>query len=148
MNIIRLYKLHNIFDNVLTEKEINDLVSIFNYVKYTKENEKLIDFIYNNFLNLEKITLTLYPNNIFYFKNDKLILDHELDSNWIVLNLESEFYKNFGNINNYKYLKIFERLIKNNYNIKNKHLTFISNNYINYIENIYLQQKYEHNKII
>src|SRR6478735_3168643 len=70
MNIIRKYKLSLLKYDFLTKKELEDLNIIFKEVKYCKENFELIEFIYNNILNLKQVKLKEYPDYIMYF-NDK-----------------------------------------------------------------------------
>src|SRR6478735_4102556 len=86
MNIIRRYKLHILNIEYLTEKELKDLNIIFNEINYCKENYELINFIYNNMLNLKQVELKEYPNYLFYFKDDKCIFCHHLKYNWFYVN--------------------------------------------------------------
>jgi len=82
MNIIRQYKIHLIF-NCLTEKEISDLNTIFKFIEFHKKNYDLIDFIYNNLLNLKEIHLDEYPNHIFWFNEDRVILEYYPKKNYV-----------------------------------------------------------------
>src|SRR6478735_812592 len=107
MNIVRRYKLSLLKYDTLTEKELTDLNIIFKEVKYSKENYKLINFIYNNMLNLKQVKLKEYPDYIFYFKDDKCIFEHDLNSYWISFNddliwyiFEIKFNLNYEEIRN------------------------------------------------
>jgi len=112
MNIIRRYKIHLINKKCLTETELEDLNMIFNHVKYSKENYEVIDFMYNNFFNLEQVKFKKYPYYLFYFRedNDKFIFRQDLNSSWVGVNddlIWSVFEDKFG----YNYKEI-ETLIK------------------------------------
>src|SRR6478735_7945980 len=82
MNIIRKYKIHLLKYDSLTEKEVEDLNIIFNHIKYCKENYEIIEFIYNNLLNLKLVRLKNYPNYNYWVKDDKIIFEHNLKDPW------------------------------------------------------------------
>src|SRR6478735_4871203 len=88
MNIVRRYKLSLLKYDSLTEKELEDLNIILKYFKFTKENFDLINFIYNNLLNLKQVELKEYPDYIMYFKNDKCIFKQDLNSPWFEVNYD------------------------------------------------------------
>src|SRR6478735_4947050 len=102
MNIVRRYKLSLLKYDSLTKKELTDLNIIFKSVNYCKENYELINFIYNNFFNLKQVKLEKYPDDIFYFKDDKYIFDQDLKDPWFGVNhklIWDVFYNKF----NYNY---------------------------------------------
>ena len=116
MNIIRKYKLHKLFKNSLTKKEIKDFNIILKYIKYSKENYEVIEFIYNNFFNLEKVKFKGYPNKIFYFKDGKFIFEfyHEI----IIVNNELwEIFENKFKYNNYTISYLFKFIIEKAYKL-------------------------------
>src|SRR6478735_12608352 len=128
MNIIRKYKLSLLKYDILTEKELSDLNIIFKEVKYSKENEEGINFIYNNLFNLKQVKLSKY--SIFYFKDDKFIFEHSVNSHWICFNYEL-IWLVFEDKFNYNYQEIIqlikgimkqvyklEKIIPANYTIK------------------------------
>src|SRR6478735_9095414 len=86
MNIIRKYKIHLLNIEDLTEKKLTDLNIIFKSVNYTKENFEVINFIYNNMFNLKQVKLKEYSNDIFYFKDDKIIFIYHLKDNFFSFN--------------------------------------------------------------
>jgi len=65
MNIIRKIKI-----NSLGMYEFND------------SEKELFYFIKENMLNLKQVKLEKYPNYIFYFKDDKCILEQDLNCDW------------------------------------------------------------------
>ena len=96
MNIIRKYKLHILNYNTLTEKELTDLNIIFDHVKYSKQNEEVINFIYNNFFNLKQVKAKKCPDIILYFNNKgEHIFQHNLKDNFFSFNyyLIWEYFK-------------------------------------------------------
>jgi len=102
MNIIRRYKIHLLYKEILTEKEFNDLNIIFKSVNYSKENFELIEFIYYNILNLKQVRLKGFHNFLFYFKDDECIFEQDLNCTW------------FG-VNNYLIWSVFETKFNYNY---------------------------------
>jgi len=128
MNIIRLYKLHKTFGNFLTEKELDDLNLIFQYVNYSKENYTQIDFIYNNFFNLKVFKHDLYPNSIFYFKENNVIFEYLYPNESIWTN--NKIYIPILKITLQNILKIY-------YNLKITHIGIIPEHIINNIEHNY-----------
>src|SRR6478735_11899487 len=87
MNIVRRYKLSLLKYDFLTEKEIEDLNIIFKEIKYCKENFDLINFIYNNMLNLKLVELKEYPDYIMYFNHKgENIFQHNLKTNIFYVN--------------------------------------------------------------
>src|SRR6478735_8994070 len=86
MNIIRKYKLHLLNFDCLTEKEFSELNIIFKYINYCCiENYEVIEFIYNNFLNLKQVELKKYKDYKFYGKDDKLIFAQDLNNSEILI---------------------------------------------------------------
>jgi len=134
MNIIRKYKIHLLF-NCLVDKDLKDLNFIFELLKFRKENYELIDFIYNNYLNLVKVELKEYPNKLFYFKNNKIIFIKDLNSEVIL-------YRNDLIYDNIYFYKILENCYNKNYYL----LNVISEWYEIEIEKNYLIYKNELNK--
>src|SRR6478735_403583 len=110
MNIVRRYKIHLINKECLTEKELEDLNIIFNHVKYSKENYELIEFIYNNILNLKQVKIVKYSGYLFYFKDNKCIFQQDLNYNDFYVNDEL-IWTVFDNEFNYKHSEI-KTLIK------------------------------------
>jgi len=118
MNIIRKYKLSLLKYDFLTKKELEDLNIIFKEVKYCKENFELIEFIYNNLLNLKQVKLKDYPNDIFYFKDDKVIFEqYLLNTTLFFVNyyliwgvFETKFNYNYQEIRN-----LIKRIVEQSY---------------------------------
>jgi len=110
MNIIRKYKLSLLKYDSLTKKEVEDLNIIFKEVKYSKENFELINFIYNNLLNLKQVKLVKYPEYLFYFKDDNCIFKKDLYSSWLGVNSDL-IWKVFETKFGYNYQEI-QKLIK------------------------------------
>src|SRR6478735_8388399 len=94
MNIVRKYKLHLLNYNTLTDKELSDLNIIFEKVSYCKENEKLINYIYNNLLNLKTVKIKGYSNSIFLFKETECIFE-------FMINTKTLYYLNTYNLRYY-----------------------------------------------
>lgn len=124
MNIVRKYKIHLLNINCLTKKELNDLNIILKYINYSKENEIIIDFIYNNLLNLKKYTLhkgsdtyIIYKNSIFYSSNNKIEFEYDLKLNKLYYDIRIHSFLYRNNFNNIRFLikDIFKEFyIKNN----------------------------------
>src|SRR6478735_6430159 len=119
MNIVRKYKLHLLNYNTLTDKELSDLNIIFKKVSYCKENEKLINYIYNNLLNLKTVKIKGYSNSIFLFKETECIFE-------FMINTKTLYYLNIYNLNIIKLCNIpsyyFEKIsliYENEYNKEN-----------------------------
>jgi len=121
MNIIRKIKLESL-----------------GYYKFIDIEKELVCFINDNFLNLVKVTFLEYTDYIFYFKENKLIFEYDLDENWIQLNesIWSVFITKFD----YKYEEIrdlIKDIVKYYYNLYVKQVYNLSNLKIELIE--YLQ---------
>src|SRR6478735_255589 len=121
MNIIRKIKLESL-----------------GYYKFIDIEKELVCFINDNFLNLTKVTFLEYTDYIFYFKENKLIFEYDLDENWIQLNesIWSVFITKFD----YKYEEIrdlIKDIVKYYYNLYVKQVYNLSNLKIELIE--YLQ---------
>lgn len=119
MNIIRKYKLHKIFKNSLTKKEIRDLNIILKYLKYSKDNEEQINFLYSHFFNLEKVKFKDYPNFI-YFKEGKFIF--EISNEFIIVNNELiwlVFENKFKYDNYYSISYLLNNIIEKAYKLNN-----------------------------
>jgi len=102
MNIIRKYKIHLLKYDSLTEKEVEDLNIIFNHIKYCKENYEIIEFTYNNLLNLKLVRLKDYPNYNYWVKDDKIIFEYHLTYKFLYVNHEL-IWEVFGNKFGYNY---------------------------------------------
>jgi len=142
MNIVRKYKLSLIKYNSLTEKELVDLNLIFNYVKYCKENEEIINFIYNNLLNLKQVKLLEWSNREFWFKEDKCIMELNSD-NCFGINYKLIWYV-FETKFNYNLLQIrdlIKFIVINHYKLQNIIPVTVDEFYFSFVEKIY-----EHNK--
>jgi len=144
MNIIRKYKIHLLYKNTLIKKELYDLKIIFKYVKYYKGNYKLIDFIYNNFFNLEKVILPQYPNDIFWFKKDILCFNHNLKNNRVSVNYGEITYMIEEYIGYYQYtevISLIKNIIEKYYNLRKITISNLIDFYTEEIQNIYKLQK-------
>src|SRR6478735_8242485 len=121
MNIIRKYKLHILKYDSLTKKEVDDLNIIFKFVKYCKENFDLINFIYNNILNLKQVSLKYYSISNFYFKDDKYIFQHDLKSDYLYINNDLIWvvFKNKFNYNYQEICDLIKRIVEEAYKLRN-----------------------------
>ena len=149
MNIIRRYKIHLLKYDALTEKELTDLNTIFKSVKYCKENEEVINFIYNNLLNLKQVKLYNYPDYIMYF-NDKNenIFQQSLKSNYLYTKLLiwSVFKDEFG-YNGQETRKLIKGIVEQAYKLSGITTDWQFSRFFNIVEEVYKQQN-EYNKTI
>lgn len=111
MNIIRLYKLHKILLNVLTEKEENLINQIIYYFSFNKNNYKKIDLIFNNLIvenfskdNIKSILFHLNMLEISYYKQSNEYYFSNSGETVLIFNIN---YKSFTFIQNY-YKKLFK----------------------------------------
>ena len=147
MNIIRKYKLSLLDIETLTEKELLDLNLIFSYIKYSKENEEVINFVYSNLFNLKIVKLENFPDFLYFFKEDQCIFSYNLIDNFF--GIKNDFHEKFFTQFNYTDLQIQE-LIKSIIEQKYKLINIIpyKNSFYIYFNNVEKIYKYEYNKTI
>src|SRR6478735_2401701 len=141
MHIIRKFKLYILGYDTLTDKELIDILFLFDIFEYSKENYEKIDYIYNNFFNLEKI---IHEDKSYFMNNKKIVMYDYLNNNyfikmsiWNTLNIKY-------NINKSDIIMIIRKIMNFKYKIE------FSNYYqlYDYNDNILLKKEEEINKII
>jgi len=141
MYIIRKFKLYILGYDTLTDKELIDILFLFDIFEYSKENYEKIDYIYNNFFNLEKI---IHEDKSYFMNNKKIVMYDYLNNNyfikmsiWNTLNIKY-------NINKSDIIMIIRKIMNFKYKIE------FSNYYqlYDYNDNILLKKEEEINKII
>ena len=141
MYIIRKFKLYILGYDTLTDKELIDILFLLDIFEYIKGNYEKIDYIYNNFFNLEKI---IHEDKSYFMNNKKIVMYDYLNNNyfikmsiWNTLNIKY-------NINKSDIIMIIRKIMNFKYKIE------FSNYYqlYDYNDNILLKKEEEINKII
>jgi|SRR6478735_2154660 len=103
-------------DNLIRKIKLESL----GYYEFNDYEKSLAKFIKNNLLNLKEVKLLGFIDNIYYFKDDKVIFEFNLEYNclslkydlWMVLDKRHNLYK-------YEIETILRNIFKKYYKISN-----------------------------